>query len=131
MDKTNQISMKRYYNLSDKRLREIVSSKYSKRCAYCGNELSDFFHIDHVEPLLRGVKNNYSDNRYKSELSNLNPSCPPCNSSKGSFSLEEWRVKLKLKYGQLQITSSDFRAMERFGLIKFIDTDIVFYFEKC
>lgn len=44
-------------------------------CWMCGVELGDDFHVDHVKPLARGGWHC---------LSNLRPSCPSCNISKGA-----------------------------------------------
>ena len=44
-------------------------------CWMCGDDLSNGLHVDHVKPLARGGWHC---------LSNLRPSCPPCNISKGA-----------------------------------------------
>lgn len=54
--------------------------RHGGRCAYCGRaaKLTE----DHVVPLIRGGRHT---------IGNLLPSCQPCNSSKGSSLLVEWR----------------------------------------
>lgn len=51
----------------------------SKSCAYC-NEPSE--HIDHIIPLSRGGRHS---------IGNLTGACKPCNLSKGSKFITEWR----------------------------------------
>lgn len=53
---------------------------YGNRCAYCGG--SDCVSADHVIPLFRGGSN---------FPANIRPACRPCNSSKGTKKLSEWR----------------------------------------
>ena len=52
---------------------ERVKEKYSNKCAYCGNDCSIKFHIDHKLPLSRGGGNQFD---------NLALSCPTCNYKK-------------------------------------------------
>ena len=47
-----------------------VKLKYNNRCAYCGKDCTEIYHIDHILPLCRGGKNN---------IENLALSCPRCN----------------------------------------------------
>jgi 5-methylcytosine-specific restriction endonuclease McrA len=51
------------------------------RCAYCGITLHGEFHLDHVEPLVRGGSN---------DPDNLACACSDCNLSKGDKLLAEW-----------------------------------------
>lgn len=37
----------------NKAQREAVRAKYNGRCAYCGSQLHDRFHVDHLEPICR------------------------------------------------------------------------------
>lgn len=79
-----------------------VLAKTSGRCAYCGVPLSDeSLTIDHIHP-----KNHGGDN----SVPNLLASCRPCNTAKGSKTIEQWRrfyaVKLvtgKTIFGQEQV----------------------------
>lgn len=52
---------------------EQIINKYNGKCAYCGQECKEHFHIDHKIPLSRGGDNNFD---------NLALSCPHCNLSK-------------------------------------------------
>lgn len=67
--------------------RERIFKKSDGRCFYCGCKL-DFnnFHADHFIP-----KVNYGGGN----LDNLVPSCPECNMTKGSSSIEEFRWTLE------------------------------------
>ena len=56
-----------------KEIIEKVLEIYSGKCAYCGCECYDGYHIDHKIPLSKGGGN---------EIENLALSCPNCNWSK-------------------------------------------------
>lgn len=64
---------------------------FGKRCAYCRSPLEQCdLQAEHVQPISKGGANN---------LSNLLPSCGPCNSDKRDLSLSEWaadRTRRKL-----------------------------------
>lgn len=79
---------KRFYKLSDKKLRVLMFNKYDGKCAYCGCDLIKM-HIDHIRPIDR--HNMSEDDKTKLEISNLTPSCPSCNCSKSNFTLEIYR----------------------------------------
>jgi 5-methylcytosine-specific restriction endonuclease McrA len=118
-----------------KEKRLLVYLKYNKKCAYCGDyiELSKM-HIDHIIPKYRGYSNQdlekYNITKGTDELHNLNPSCISCNVSKSTFKLEDWRKQIFLKIERERNNSTNFRILERFGLLKVINKEIVFYFEK-
>lgn len=60
-----------------------VWSKTDGHCFYCGVALAvDAYHVDHKTPISRGGSDN---------LSNLVPSCPPCNWSKGAKTAAAFR----------------------------------------
>lgn len=65
--------------------RDIVRllNRFYYCCAYCGRDISNGFHIDHVVPLARGGSDG---------IGNYLPACPFCNESKGAKTLVEWRV---------------------------------------
>jgi 5-methylcytosine-specific restriction endonuclease McrA len=112
--------------------RKLVFKKYGGRCAYCGCKLDDTnFNVDHINPLYRGTPQNYLKvEKGSSKIENLNPSCYSCNSSKSTYSIEQWRNELELKTKRLVKDSSQFRIALRFGLIKETNTNVIFYFEK-
>lgn len=53
-----------------------------RACVYCGGPYEA---IDHIIPYTRGGLH---------ELANLNPSCKPCNASKGNRLLSEWEGRM-------------------------------------
>ncbi|WP_142459764.1 HNH endonuclease [Geodermatophilus aquaeductus] len=57
--------------------------RYRGCCAYCGKP-SAVLHRDHVIPLAR-------DGRHS--IGNILPACPPCNASKRTSLLFEWRIR--------------------------------------
>lgn len=66
---------------SYRRFREYVIQRDGKVCSYCGR--SDVpLQLDHVIPRSRGGSD---------DPENLTPACRPCNTSKGSKLLSEWR----------------------------------------
>ena len=120
-------------DLSNKKLRKRIYDKYNGRCAYCGIDLKKRFTINHIEPKFRGsndeeLKRNFRI-RGKSEMSNYNPCCNSCNSSKSTMSLEKWRSEINKKYNRLIRDSSSFNLLVRFGMIKRTG-NCIFYFEK-
>jgi 5-methylcytosine-specific restriction endonuclease McrA len=56
-------------------------SRYRNGCAYCGDTTAPLTQ-DHVVPLSRGGRHS---------IGNMLPACQPCNSSKGSRLLIQWR----------------------------------------
>jgi len=56
-------------------------ARYGGLCAYCQER--PWSHRDHIIPLARGGRHS---------IGNLLPACAPCNHSKGSKTLAEWRA---------------------------------------
>lgn len=115
--------------------RHLVYKKYKGRCAYCGSKIEyKDMQVDHIIPKYRGSDNTelkvYGIKKGTDNLENLNPSCGSCNSSKSTFTIEKWRNELSLKAHRIKRDSSTFRILERFGIVKVINTDILFHFEK-
>ena len=62
-----------------------VGSKFDWHCAYCGRDLCrQTMCIDHVHPKSQGGNNN---------IENLFPCCRSCNSSKGTMSIDDFRLR--------------------------------------
>jgi 5-methylcytosine-specific restriction endonuclease McrA len=59
-----------------------VLERDGRACVYCGADKP--LEGDHIVPLSRGGSN---------ALTNLATACRPCNLSKGSSTLEEWRAR--------------------------------------
>ena len=116
-------------NISDKKIRADVFNKFNGRCAYCGCKLnSASFVVDHIKALRRGEKD--KSKKGSNDIDNFYPSCYSCNSSKGVFTIEQWRHELLQKTRRLNRDNSSYRIAIRFGLIKEISDVIKFYFER-
>jgi 5-methylcytosine-specific restriction endonuclease McrA len=103
-------------------MRGRVYAKYGGRCAYCGVEMiRPDMHVDHIHPVF---------SRGQDDFENLNPSCRRCNNFKATHSLEQFRHELSKQIERCRAYSVNFRNAERFGLVKVLGTEIVFYFER-
>lgn len=58
--------------------------RYHGCCAYCGRK-TPVLHRDHVIPLARGGRH---------AIGNLLPACPPCNMSKHTAFVVEWKLRI-------------------------------------
>jgi len=113
-----------------KQQRSELKMKFGGNCAYCGCELSDKWHADHLIAIRRNGDGT-SINPEMDNIDNLMPSCTHCNHNKRSMSLENWR-SLLAHYRDVQVIRdcSQVRHLIRFGLIEFKKEPIIFYFEK-
>ena len=114
--------------MNKKETRETVRAMYDGRCAYCGRELGDRWHVDHIDPLLRGWDGRGGDD----SIENMMPSCPRCNIWKHSFTVEQFREEIAKQPDRLRRNSAGFRLAEDFGLVKVLEIEhkVVFYFER-
>ena len=130
----------------NKKQRAELKQKFGGHCAYCGIELGDKYHADHILPVrrdFRWVKNEETGNHVAKAngvllnpendcFDNLNPSCVACNINKGCADLESWRKLLENyvnglnEHGQYSI----YRHAKRFGLIVETHKPVVFFFER-
>lgn len=62
--------------------RRLIFERDGFRCVYCGS--TDRLEVDHVVPRARGGAN---------VAANLATACRPCNASKGSLDVEEWKSR--------------------------------------
>ena len=118
----------------EKRLK--VYSIFNGRCAYCGCDIYlKTFHIDHINPLFRGLSqeqmNRIGYNRVKgtNNIENLYPSCPSCNCSKRTYTIEEWRNVIELKKDRIKKNNTDYNFLLKFGCVIETDKSVEFYFE--
>lgn len=111
-------------------LRERVFNKCNGRFAYCGEELEEVWHKDHLIPKRR--KLHYSLRHLyeygSSDYENLMPSCVACNSCKSDCTLEEFRERIAGRVKQLE-NDSLYRISKKYGLLVEVKKDIIFYFE--
>ena len=119
--------------------RAALREKFGGRCAYCGEELGDRWHADHIEYVERELvfvpgKGVVSTGRMlrpeRDTLENLNPACAPCNLDKHSLTLEAWRALMQRSNEVLMRDVSTFRRAVRYGLVELKAAPIVFYFER-
>ena len=65
-------------------LKSVLLSQTNNRCAYCGKSINaQNMHIEHIHPLSKGGAN---------DPSNLVAACKSCNMSKGTLSLDKFRL---------------------------------------
>jgi len=126
-----------------KKQRAELRGMFDGRCAYCGNELGDRWHADHVEPVRRELRV-VRDDQWRTRLvqtgalerpendhiGNLMPSCAPCNIRKHAASLEDFRHGMQRALEVARAASSAYRHALRFGLLTEHPGPVVFHFEK-
>lgn len=129
--------------------RLVIQAMFGGCCAYCGCELLKGWHADHVEPVQRewwlrgryakwvrdgsiGIAPPKPGMAYPERdcIENMFPACRPCNIDKGALPLEVWRTAMEQRVDVCRRNYSAFRHAERFGLVKQVETKVVFYFER-
>lgn len=134
-----------------KQQRHDIKMMYGGCCSYCGVKLTSRWHVDHVMPLHRikryvcdeyGTRVRDKNNKYVTEtiityperdvIENMAPACIKCNNDKSSSTLEDWRRIIKQRIQTLNESPvyASYQKAKRFGLVKEIDIDVVFWFEK-
>jgi 5-methylcytosine-specific restriction endonuclease McrA len=118
-----------------KEIRVQVWNKYGNKCAYCGVDITyKEMQADHIHAVFRGYSSeeleHYKRKKGTNKIENLNPSCGSCNSSKSTFTLEQWRTEIEKKQFRIRRDSSSFRILERFKLVELKNIAVVFYFER-
>lgn len=117
----------------NKKIRQQVFDKYNGRCAYCGCELQNGWHVDHIEPHWH----NYTEQECKkhgltkgeNSIDNYNPACPRCNKWKATYTLENFRKQIAEQVKRLNDYSSNYRMAKDYGLITENNIAVTFYFE--
>lgn len=79
----------RAYLFTEKDWARLVA-RYRGCCAYCGKK-PDQLHREHVIPLRRGGTHS---------VGNILPACPPCNYSKKTKTIMEWRLRRERSGGR-------------------------------
>ncbi|HBG71442.1 MAG: hypothetical protein A2W93_14415 [Bacteroidetes bacterium GWF2_43_63] len=123
-----------------KKERQQVFEKYDGKCAYCGCDLANGWHADHINPVIRDSKWNREKGRFEQTGTcrkpenetpeNYNPACASCNIQKNSFTVEQFRSNIKQFVASLNRDSTQYKFAKRYGLIIESDKDVVFYFER-
>lgn len=111
--------------------RQLVYDKFNGHCAYCGDTIEfKQMQVDHLIPQYWLTLRNPSVTKEQVySFANLMPACRVCNKNKDTYPLDVWREMLKSQVDRLRKYQSSFRIAERFGLVKEIKREIVFYFE--
>lgn len=128
--------------------RATLFAMFDGLCAYCGCLLPEKgWQADHVEPIERngewvrldkyapGATHKYvQDGTCRAPendcIENMMPACRPCNINKGACDIELWRSCLERSVDGMRRDHASFRHAERFGLVKQVETKVVFYFER-
>lgn len=108
--------------------RTTLYGMFDGRCAYCGEQLGERWHADHVDAVLR--YGNAMDRAENDRIENLMPSCAPCNLSKATYTLGQWRVALAKHVDSLNNYNTPYRLAKKYGLIVETAQSIVFHFER-
>lgn len=120
-----------------KKQRLELFNKYGGKCAYCGCDLPERWHADHIKPVVRNPK--YFQERdglgafqkpENNTVENMNPSCPACNILKGSGTIESLRMNIENFVNSLNNYHNQYKFAKRYGLVKETNNRAVFYFEK-
>lgn len=119
--------------------REKIYQKTDGRCYYCGCELPDRWHVDHLFPKNKEhwlgnevmMEETCAPNDLKSieEFRNKVPSCPRCNIRKGALDVEQFRDEISQQVKRLKRDVSQFQLALDYGLVEETDKEVVFYFE--
>ncbi|MEC8936931.1 MAG: HNH endonuclease signature motif containing protein [Pseudomonadota bacterium] len=122
--------------------RKELFGMFDGRCAYCGEELGRRWHADHVKAVFRrhsltkqpgmGYKTQLvgADRIENDSLDNFMPACAPCNLSKATYTLDQWRDVLAGYVGALDRNTPTYRMAKKHGLITETQIKVEFYFEK-
>src|SRR5690606_25104764 len=123
-----------------KKQRLLLYDKYWGKCAYCGCDLPDRWCADHIEPIQRNFYYSKEKKRHVQDgtclspeldtFENLNPSCPSCNTIKGSSTLEGFRRTIQGFTRSLNRDSTQYKFAKKYGLVKETEIDVQFWFER-
>lgn len=119
--------------------RQKVFEKFGGRCAYCGCELENGWHVDHFESVGRKLKYNPDKGRLETTnkmdrpenhcIENMMPSCPSCNRLKHSMELEGFREVIAGFTKSLNSYHNQYKFAKRYGLVEETGKPVIFYFE--
>lgn len=116
-----------------------IFEKYGGKCAYCGCDLTKSWHADHIKPIVRDSKFDRKKGKFvdsgtcrNSEneiLENFNPACPSCNIQKNSFTLEQFRSNIQGFLNSLNLYSTQYKFVKKYGLVTETKMQVKFFFE--
>lgn len=114
-----------------KKQRAELRMKFGGKCAYCGCELGNKFHADHVVAVRRNISKGYAMDRPENDtLANMVPACVPCNLYKMCDTVEGFRSRIATQVDVTRRASRSYRFSEAFGLVNPTNAPMVFWFEK-
>ena len=113
----------------NKKEREEIRAMFGGKCAYCGKELEDKFHIDHIKPIFRGWDEK-PDRAGEDVKDNLVPACIRCNLRKGTASVEKFREEIKRQIEILNKRNFNYKLAKDFRWIRETEKEVIFWFEK-
>lgn len=121
-----------------KEKRKALYDLLGGKCALCGEDLKDIWHIWYINPKNTIVTKDMviiGDDGYM----NMLPSCVPCHSKKSQESIRSITNNIDSLNKFREVIASDlwfidhdptFRRLKRFGVITINEEPIQFYFEK-
>lgn len=110
-----------------KKQRAELREMFGGRCAYCGCELGDKWHADHMAPVIRFDAHMVHPER--DDIANLVPACHACNLHKHCSSLEDYRRIIDDGRREF-LASGKGKALKRMGLVSMKCDPVVFWFER-
>ena len=114
--------------------RAAIHDKFGGRCAYCGEDLPEKWHVDHLVPIVRNwgkfSKERPCEKPENDNLANMMPACPACNISKHSYTLEFWREMIAGHIKSLNLYHPIYRLAKSYGLVVETGNEVEFFFEK-
>lgn len=113
-----------------KNLRKEVYDKYDGHCAYCGCELEmKDMQVDHILSVCVNHFRKEKTSEEMNEIDNLMPSCRQCNYYKDTYTIDGFRERLKTLMSRVKLPFI-YRLAEKYGMVKELEWDGEFYFEK-
>lgn len=110
-----------------KKNRQQIYMKFGGRCAYCGCELGEKWHVDHIVPIIRNRDGTCHKPNDLAE--NCNPSCASCNVQKNSYTVEQFRENIQRFVMSLNRYNTQYKFAKKYCLIVETGANVRFYFE--
>jgi len=117
--------------------KEMLLHKFNGKCALCGDKLSKIWHVWNIKPVKTIIRHDgelvIGDESYENKL----PACISCNmtrihnshSKHDLIDIEQFRNALMYEFDYLSSLTYFKKAM-RYGIIKQVSKEIIFYFEN-